>query len=344
MPTEKKIELLHKLYKGSITDQELKKLFFWLNSEKGSQEYEKLSNKKWLYSEFKTIEDIDSDILFSRIETKMKEKHILRRKHYLIRIRNAAAIFILGLLLPFAYYFANPMKETKQLVYIKESISNEKIRKMILPDSTAVWLMSGSTISYPSDFSGHKTRNVKISGEAFFDVAKDPSHPFIVNLGEIGLKVVGTSFNVMNFGDEEQIQVVLKSGKVDLFKGKYKPDIQFVHLIPGQLVAYNKDNPEFLISNVDVAKYTSWTEGILLFHDDPLVDVLKKIGRWYNIDVEINDPVVFNFPFTATIKSENLDQIIDLLQYSTPFKYSISRSNGAIKKLVIEKNNISKPN
>ncbi len=337
MPTESKIQLLHKFYKGSITDQELKELFFWLNSEQGSQEYEKLSNKKWLFGEFKTFEDIDSNTLFSRIETKMKEKHHLGRKHYLIRIRNAAAIFILGLMLPVVYYFAMNPKETRQVVYLKESISNEKVRKMILPDSTAVWLMSGSTISYPSDFTGNKTRNVRISGEAFFDVAKDSMHPFILNIGEIGLKVVGTSFNVMNYGDENQIQVVLKSGKVDLYKGKYKPENQFVHLNPGQLVAYKKDNPKFMISNVDVAKYTSWTEGILLFHDDPLADVLKKIGRWYNIDIEINDPAVSNFPFTATIKNENLDQLIDLLQYSTPFKYSIFKTKGAVKKLVIDK-------
>ncbi len=344
MPTKSKIQLLHKFYKDSITDQELKELFFWLNSEQGSQEYEKLSNKKWLFGEFKTVEDIDSNALFSRIETKMKEKHHIGRKHYLIRIRNAAAIFILGLMFPVVYYFVLNPKETSQVVYLKESISNEKVKKMILPDSTAVWLMSGSTISYPSDFTGNKTRNVRISGEAFFDVAKDPVHPFILNIGEIGLKVMGTSFNVMNYGDENQIQVVLKSGKVDLFKGKYSPDNKFVHLTPGELGTYKKDNPKFLISNVDVAKYTSWTEGILLFHDDPLADVLKKIGRWYNIDIEINDPAVSNFPFTATIKNENMDQIIDLLQYSTPFKYSTYRSNGAIKKLVIEKNKISKPN
>ena len=337
MPTESKIQLLHKFYKGSITDPELKELFFWLNSEKGSQEYENLSNKKWLLGEFKTVEDIDLNTLFPRIETKMKEKHHLGTKHYLVRIRNAAAIFILGLMFPVVYYFAMNPKDPRQVVYLKESISNEKVKKLILPDSTAVWLMSGSTISYPSDFTGSNFRNIEVSGEAFFSVAKDPLHPFILNLGEIGLKVMGTSFNVMNYGDEDQIQVVLKSGKVDLFKGQYSPENQLVHLNPGQLVVYKKDNPKFLISDVDVAKYTSWTEGILLFHDDPLSDVLKKIGRWYNIDIEINDPAVFNFPFTATIKNENLDQLIDLLQYSTPFKYLIFRTKGAVKKLVIEK-------
>jgi ferric-dicitrate binding protein FerR (iron transport regulator) len=337
MQTDSKIQLLQKFLRGSITDQELKSLFVWLNSEKGSLEYEMLSNEKWLSNEFETVENIDSSILFSRIEAKIRDKQLLGRKQFFISVRNAAAIFILGLLIPLMYFTVlNPLKNNKKVVYIKESLSSEKIRKMTLPDGTAVWLMTGSTITYPSNFSGSKTRNVEVKGEAFFNVAKDSLHPFILNLGEVGVKVVGTSFNVMNYDDEDQVHVVLKTGKVDLFKGEYNPDKQFVHLVPGQLVTYKKGEPEFLVSDVDVAKYTSWTEGILLFRDDPLAEVLKKLGRWYNITVEINDQEVSDFPFTATIRNENLDQIVDLLQYSTPFKYSMSKTDGTTK-LVIEK-------
>jgi ferric-dicitrate binding protein FerR (iron transport regulator) len=205
---------------------------------------------------------------------------------------------------------------------------------MSLPDGTVVWLMSGSTIRYPSDFAGSKTRNVEVTGEAFFDVAKDPRHPFILNLGEIGIKVVGTSFNVMNYGNEDHIKVVLKSGKIDLFKGEYDPDNQFVHAVPGQLVTCRKGDPEFRISNVDVDKYTSWISGILLFHDDPLAEVLKKLGRWYNVTVEIKDPEVLDFPFTAAIRNENLAQIVDLLEFSTPFKYSVIKTEDATKLIV----------
>jgi transmembrane sensor len=340
MQTHSKVQLLQKFYEGSITDQELKNLFFWLNSEKGSMEYEKLSNEKWLSGEFEPVENIDFSLLFSKLEARIKEKQLSGKKHFLIRLRNAAAIFILGLILPVIYYMVTtPSNGNKQVVYLKESLSNEKIRKLALPDGTVAWLMSGSEITYPSNFSGSKTRNVEVTGEAFFNVAKDSLHPFILNLGEVGVKVVGTSFNVMNYGDEDQVQVVLKTGKVDLFKGKYNPGKQFVRLVPGQLGTYKKDNPDFLVRNVDVAKYTSWIEGTLMFRDDPLAEVLKKMGRWYNITIEINDPDVFHFPFTATIKNENLSQIIDLLRYSTPFRYSISRTEGATK-LVIEKNEI----
>ncbi len=338
MDTSGKMQLLQKFYRGIITDEELRSLFLWLNSEKGNQEYEMLSNKKWLSSEFKSIEDIDSFTLFSKIENRMRKKQLSGRRQLLIRSRNAAAIFIIGMILPFAYTMViNHSEKGKEVQYIEQSLSNEKVKKMILPDGTDVWLMSGSTLRYPSDFSGKKTRNVSVTGEAFFKVSKDPEHPFVLNLGEIGLKVVGTSFNVMNYGDEDQIHIALKSGKVDLFKGKYRPDNQFIHLTPGQLLTYKKGSPEFQIKNVDIDKYSSWISGTLLFRDDPLSKVLKKLGRWYNISIEISDQDVFDFPVTATIKNENLDQIVDLLQYSTPFKYTISKSNGETKLIIGKK-------
>lgn len=335
MRSDTKIQLLQNFLKGSITDQELKNLFVWLNSEKGNLEFDRLLDEKWLSNKSQATEDIDSSILFARIKSKIEDKQ-LGRKQFFIRLRNAAAIFILGLLIPTIYFMALNQPKDK-LVYLKESLSNEKIKTLTLPDGTAVWLMSGSTITYPSSFSGNETRNVEVKGEAFFNVAKDSSHPFILNLGEVGLKVVGTSFNVMNYGDENHINVVLKTGKVDLFKGEYHPDDDFVHLAPGQLVTYKKDKPEFLVSNVDVNKHTSWINGTLLFRDDPLSEVLKQLGRWYNITVEVKDREVSDFTFTATIKNENLDQIVDLLRYSTPFKYSIYKT-GEATKLVIEKN------
>jgi len=336
MHFEDKIHLLQNFLNGSISDSQLRELFFWLNSEKGNLEYEKIFNEGWT-NEFDALGNIDSVKLFSKIEAKIKEKQKSKKKYFLLRLRNAAAIFILGLILPVIYYSTHTsLKGNRQVIYLNESLSNEKLKKMTLADGTDVWLMSGSTIIYPSSFVGNETRNVELKGEAFFNVAKDPKHPFIVNLGTIGLKVVGTSFNIMNYGDENQIQVVLKTGRIDLFKGEYNPNSQFVQVNPGQLATYEKNESKFSIKTTNTDKYTSWIEGTLLFHDDPLDEVLKKLGRWYNVAIEINDPSASHFPFTATIKNENLDQIIDLLQYSTPFKYSKLKVSGETK-LVIER-------
>lgn len=337
MHSEDKIHLLQNFFSGRISDPQLKELFFWLNSEKGHLEYEKLFNEGWI-KDFDATGSIDSVNVFSKIEARIKEKQKSKKKHFLIGLRNAAAIFILGMILPVIYYSTNiSSKGNQQVVQYKESLSNEKVKKVTLSDGTDVWLMSGSTISYPSTFAGNETRNVEVKGEAFFNVAKDSKHPFIVNLGEVGLKVIGTSFNVMNYSEENKIQIVLKTGRIDLFKGEFNPENQFVKVNPGQLATYSKNESRFSITTTNIDKYTSWTEGILKFRDDPLSDVLKKLGRWYNVRIEVNDSLVANIPFTATIKNENLDQIIDLLQYSTPFKYLISRINGETKLVVNKK-------
>lgn len=337
MHFEDKIHLLQNFLNGRISDSQLRDLFFWLNSEEGNLEYERLFNEGWI-EDFDTLKNIDSVKLFSKIEAKIKEKQKSKKKHFLIGIRNAAAIFILGLILPVIYYSNyTSSKENRQVVYFKESLSNEKVKKMTLADGTDVWLMSGSTISYPSSFAGNDTRNVEVKGEAFFNVAKDSKHPFIVNLGAVGLKVVGTSFNVMNYGEEDQIQIALKTGKIDLFEGDYNSKKQFLRVNPGQLVTYRKGESKFSIETNNTDKYTSWIEGILIFHDDPLDEVLKKLGRWYNVVIEIDDASISHFPFTATIKNENLDQIIDLLQYSTPFKYSKLKIGGETKLIIGKK-------
>lgn len=336
MHYEDKIGLLQDFLSGKISDSQLRELFYWLNSEKGNLEYEKLFNEGWI-KDNDTLESIDSVKLFSKIEAKIGEKQRSKKRHYLIGLRNAAAIFILGLILPVIYYTTFiSSKEKQQLVYYKESLSNEKVKKVMLSDGTAVWLMSGSTINYPSSFNGDKTRNVEVNGEAFFEVAKDTKHPFIVDLGKVGLRVVGTSFYVMNYSDENRIEVVLKTGKVALYEGEYDPGKEFVYMEPGQLAAYTRGKTGFSISPTYADKYTSWTNGKLIFNDDPLDEVLKRLGRWYNVTIEIKDTTVSRFPFTTTIENENLDQIIELLQYATPFKYTKTKVNGETK-LVIGK-------
>ncbi len=337
MQTETKIKLLEKFFSGSILDSELKSLFVWLNSEQGNQEYEKLADAIWTSGQFDAVEKVDSAKLYSKISARLQEKQLSGRKPLMISLRKAVAIFILGLVLPLTYFtLLNPQDSNQQVVYLKESLSNEKVRKMSLPDGTAVWLLSGSEITYPSDFTKSKYRKVKVKGEAFFDVAKDSLRPFILDLGEIGLKVVGTSFNVMNFEDEDHVSVVLKSGQVELFKGDFRQNKQLVRIKPGELADYQKKESKFHIQKVEVVKYTSWIDGTLVFRNDPLAEVLKKLGRWYNVEIEINDPSVVDFPFTATIKNENLDQIIDLLEFSTPFKYSKLKTDDGTKLMIMK--------
>ena len=145
-----------------------------------------------------------------------------------------------------------------------------------------VWLNSGTDLSYPSSFS-EGTRNVKLLGEAFFDVAKDAKHPFIVNLGKINIEVVGTKFNAVNYEHEGQTEVVLASGKVKLFEKGENNSRLISEMKPGQLAIYLKAGNTISLKNVDIGKYTSWIGGKLIFRDDPMDEVVRKLDRWFNV-------------------------------------------------------------
>lgn len=323
-----KIEILQRFLQGTASDEEVTNLFIWFNSSKGNQEFFELFGIGWENSAKLPDEQLDSDLIYQKLKARVEGS---RRKEDRIRwiknARNAAAIFVLGLIIPFAYFYFEGQDTTQSQQIITQSLSNDKVKRLLLADGTTVYLMSGSSLTYPSSFSKQNIRNVELKGEAFFDVAKDKEHPFIVDLGAIGVKVVGTSFNISNYEENRDIDVVLKTGKIDLFEGAYSPDVESVGILPNQLASYSKSNKQIVVKDVDPEKYTSWTEGTLMFVDDPLSVVFQRLEQWYNVEIDVLDPDINNFQFTMKIKSENLDQILDMLRFSTPFRYEMHRDS-----------------
>lgn len=153
-------------------------------------------------------------------------------------------------------------------------------RAVVLPDGTEVMLSSNSRLSYPSRFTG-ATRIVTLKGEAYFSVAKDRQHPFIVRSGDIITKVIGTQFCVRNY-TKEQLQVILVEGKVALSDVNGKRHIE---MSPGQSAVWNGDDEFTVADNVDTQSALSWKDGYLYFDDVTFGDMMREIGRWYNVDV-----------------------------------------------------------
>jgi len=192
----------------------------------------------------------------------------------------------------------------------------------LLPDGTKVWLNSDSKLSYPVSFARDE-RNVKLEGEAFFDVAKDKKHPFFVDLGEIGIEVTGTTFNAINYREEEQTEVVLTSGEVKIIEQNDNKKLLITEMRPGQMAVYKKDNQRLSLQDVDAEKYTSWIEGRMIFRDDVMQEVVKKLGRRYHVEIKIADPEIAGYVYTASFKDETIGQIMELLKKTSPIEYSM---------------------
>lgn len=187
-----------------------------------------------------------------------------------------------------------------------------------LPDGTTGWLNSNSSVKYNGNFNAD--RQVALTGEAFFDVFKDKKRPFIVNTNEVIVKVSGTRFNIASYEDEKNVEVVLEEGKL-IFSDKEMNKSYTMN--PNDLVIYDKTLRDFSTEVVQPHKYLSWTEGKLVFRNDPLDVIARKLERWYNIDVEVNVSLTEGLRLRATFIDESLEQVLDLLKRSLPIDYRI---------------------
>lgn len=208
------------------------------------------------------------------------------------------------------------------------------ISELVLPDGTHVWLNSGTTLGYSLNFESN--REINLNGEAYFEVKEDQTHPFIVNTGTINIEVFGTSFNVTNYPDEHQTEVVLRSGKVQLFTGKHPDQKAVSFLVPNQKAIFDRTTKELAVSNVNIEKYTAWKDGILMFVDDSMEEVTKKLSRWFNVDIELETHELDEYVYKATFRDESLTRILDLLKLSAPIEYTVkpraSLPNGGYSK------------
>ncbi len=187
---------------------------------------------------------------------------------------------------------------------------------LCLADGTVVTLNADSKIHYPDRFTGNE-RQVSLEGEAFFEVAKDSLKPFVVKTNNIDVRVLGTAFNLKVYPDEHQ-QTTLVRGAVEVLLNK-----QQVILQPGEQATCI--DQELRVERVDIRPYIAWKNERFVFENEPLEAVLKKLERWYNITVFIQDPSLKQLRFTGNLpKYENINNVLNILALTTNIKFELN--------------------
>lgn len=148
-----------------------------------------------------------------------------------------------------------------------------------LADGTRVWLNSATSLKYPASFTG-KERRVELSGEAYFEVAKNPSKPFLVTVNGVTVRVLGTHFNIMGYNDEKAVKTTLLEGSVKLSYNAHEALLK-----PGEQGLLNTSQTGFEVSNVDVDDVVAWKNGFFAFNNEDIQTIMKRISRWYDVDV-----------------------------------------------------------
>lgn len=168
-----------------------------------------------------------------------------------------------------------------------------------LADGSRVWLNSASSLSYPTYFNG-KERRVRVLGEAFFEITKDTEHPFVVDVGEMSITVLGTSFNVYSYPEDKMVVTTLNKGRIRLTVGK-----QELELSPDKQAIFYKESGDIKVRSVDASMYSAWLKGVFEFENLSLDVLTKQLSRWYDVDFVFIDPELAGRRFTGGIRKYN---------------------------------------
>jgi len=211
----------------------------------------------------------------------------------------------------------------------KVIISYGKKSMILLSDGTKVWLNAGSQLVYPAVFNG-KTRQVTLIGEAFFDVTKNPQNPFVVRASDVSVQVLGTRFDVSAYPDDKIVQTVLEEGKVNLkYSAKGILGREYVvEMQPNQMVEFDKTTGEASSKLVDVAKYTSWKDGMLEFEKVDLGRALMQVERFYNVKIHLADPEIGTYKLSGKLDlKDEPEEVLNVIKLTVPIDWQ-KKSNG----------------
>ncbi|APY10560.1 hypothetical protein BWZ22_04605 [Seonamhaeicola sp. S2-3] len=213
----------------------------------------------------------------------------------------------------------------KNTAYNTLKVPYGKTFKVVLSDSTIVHLNAGSTLKYPVQFAGLSTRKVVLTGEAFFEVAKDKAHPFIVETNKINIEVLGTKFNLSTYDNDNFAHCELMEGAV-LATETTNPN-NSIHLAPNQQAKWDKTTKTFKLNTININNHISWIHGELIFNNMPFPEILKKIERAYNVKINNNSKTLSQQHFSGSVNvKEDITNFLNLLKIDTPFEYSIKNN------------------
>ncbi|MFK5973996.1 MAG: FecR family protein [Flavobacteriaceae bacterium] len=211
--------------------------------------------------------------------------------------------------------------KVKELIYNEIYVPYGKKFQLKLSDGTFVYLNAGTSLKYPVNFISGKERQVFLTGEAYFEVAKDTKHPFIVHANGMGVKVLGTHFNVNTYKASEPFTVLVE-GSVAIYQNKIGDEQAVTRtILPGQKASLKQNNIE--IGKVNVSNYIGWMEGSLIFIDLPFIEIIQKIERKYNVKINNSYAELNNIKFKGRFEDESIIDLMNVFKESVGFDYQI---------------------
>ena len=316
----KKIDnLILKYLEREISNEEKIELYRWVELSESNKLHFKEMQELWLSTEAIWAPEDDTQEALQQFRAKIKNykrSHFSPRKYfYYISQFAAIAIIIFGI-----YYFFIKEGAPRHFSCIEMSAGNKGC--VTLPDSSIVWLNSGSKLTYPESFSSEE-RKVHLTGQAYFEVSRQENRPFIVETDDMNIEVLGTRFAVKNYAQDDLIETALVKGSVKVyFPGA---SIQPITLTPAEQVIYSRATGKATVYKQDDSSlYHIWAQNKLLLQNCALTDVIKKLGAWYNETIVCDNFSPDSIYVTLTVRNEPLTEILHTLKTIAPIDFHMA--------------------
>lgn len=307
--------IIHKYLSGKSSYEEQENLLNWIRKEEHLSDFQREKEEwKGLYAEQPVSPEYQ--LQWNSVQNKMMEtlRRDVKQKQRTLTFFKYAAIVLVVVTVPSLVYFFSGSQSSQPLNYTTVTADFGQISKVVLPDSSVVWVNSGSSVRYNNHFSS-TNRDIDLVGEAYFKVTKNKNLPLIVSCSDLKVKVLGTEFSVSDYPEDGQTQVVLEHGRVELTS---KTNSSFrQEMKPGELASFHKEKKELTLSTVNTVLYTSWKDGLINIYNLPLKELVIKLEKRYNQKFEVDEDIK-NMPYTFTIKNEDLSNVLTLMEKITP--------------------------
>lgn len=325
-------------FRDECSEEEQQKVLAWYLSGEAERELSRKIEACWSEQDELPLTEWGKEAIFAKIQADIKagsthkteESQIspgIRRPRMRIWYYAAAALLLLSVV-SYAFFFFLSGKEQdrdiassepfprKTTEIVKQTAYGEKIT-ITLKDSTMIYLNSGSQLRYRED----NHREVFLEGEAFFDVSRDTLRPFLIHTANITTIVLGTSFNICAFAEDEKIAISVVSGEVKIEKQKDTTE-QVLKLEPGEQAMYDLKDTRMIKRSFDYKNVLSWKEGRLHFENARFSDIVQTLERWYGVEIEVRHPGIEN-GFSGSYTRRSLESVLEGMSFVLDFEFTI---------------------
>jgi ferric-dicitrate binding protein FerR (iron transport regulator) len=305
--------LLSKRFSGEISPEQSAILDEWLRRSPENSQFAADMQRIWEKAEgYGTTFSPNLDADFQKVQARIRQAAPTQLRATLgQKLMRAAAVLVLALASIWGWQqlASNPTQE------IMVAAENAAPKKIALPDGSNVWLREGSRLTYAANFSG-QSRQVKLQGEGYFEVAHDPAHPFKVEL-ELGgsVEVLGTQFDVRQTAD--QTSVLVRSGKV-----RFSPaaNTEGPVLTANQKAVFSRAEAQVRVSNLSSLNELSWQTGGLEFVNTPLSQVVRDLEQYYGVKINLRNEAMLGCPHSAPLTSQPIEKVLETLALTHDLK------------------------